>query len=236
MGKNYANRKPKYKRPKGDLYVTPKSLVWKLLQIGELNPEIPVWECAAGNGAISSVLKGNNFSVKSTDIITGEDFLQLPDQKWEGDIFTNPPFSLWDDFVYKAKFLTDNKIIMLGRTNYFGTYQRSLMGIWDHLKTVYIFNRYVDYQTPPRDDGLFHVGVLCTGWFVWDMSYTGKPTIEIMDVQKYAALGNIDNKKCKICKTPTVKYVDSNIIMQCTTCGLEYDPNNKIIDNFDAID
>lgn len=190
MGKSYASKKPKKDRPIGDLYITPKSLVWEFLKTNELDADLPIWECAAGTGVITSVLRSNRFSVKSTDISNGVNFLESPEQIWDGNIFTNPPFSLWDDFVTKAKSLTENKVVMLGRTNYFGTYSRYCSDIWDNLKTVYVFNRYVDYQTPERDDGLFHVGALCTGWFVWDMSYTGKPTIEFIDVQKYATLGN----------------------------------------------
>jgi hypothetical protein len=60
---------------------------------------------------------------------------------------------------------------------------------------VYPFNRYADYQTPARDDGLFHVGAMATAWFVWDMDYIGKPTIEVVDVQEYATLGNFNKSQ-----------------------------------------
>lgn len=39
------------------------------------------------------------------------------------------------------------------------------------------------------EDGLFHVGAMATGWYLWDMTYTGDPTIHVVDVQKYAKLG-----------------------------------------------
>lgn len=185
-GKAYANRKPIDQRPEGDLYVSPKSIVWELLKKEELNN--PVWECACGTGAISDVLAEKGINYKATDLTTGTDFLKQM-QKWDGDIFTNPPFSLWDDFVMKAKELSENRVIMLGRTNYFGTVSRYNSGIWENLKKVYVFNRYVDYQTPPRDDGLFHVGALCTGWFIWEKGYTGEPVLDLLDVQKYAKLG-----------------------------------------------
>lgn len=184
-GKAYANRKKVVDRPVGDLYHTPKSLVRELLDRETLhNP----WECACGSGAITDVLDEREISYKATDLYYGSDFLEttLP---YHGDIFTNPPFSLWDKFVTKAKEVSSGKTILLGRTNYFGTQSRFESGIWDELKTIYVFTRYVDYQTPLRDDGLFHVGALCTGWFVWEKGYSEKPNIEFIDVQKYAKLG-----------------------------------------------
>ena len=31
----------------------------------------------------------------------------------------------------------------------------------------------------------FKCGCLVTAWFHWDMNYDGKPSIEIIDIQKY---------------------------------------------------
>jgi hypothetical protein len=189
-GKAYANRKKIADRPDGDLYHTPKSLVWELLDRVELNNP---WECACGDGAITEVLDDREISYRSSDLSLGTNFLEC-DSPYAGDIFTNPPFSLWDAFVEKALNLSKRKVIMLGRTNYFGTQSRYESGIWEHLKEIYIFTRYVDYQTPKRDDGLFHVGALCTGWFIWDKEFLGTPTIDFIDVQKYAKLGAFKKK------------------------------------------
>ena len=104
-------------------------------------------------------------------------------------VITNPPFSLWDKFVVKAKSHC-KKFMFIGRLNYFGTNNRFQSGLWKNLKAVYPFNRYVDYQTPYREDGLFHVGAMATAWFLWDMKYIGEPKIRVLDIQKYAKLGN----------------------------------------------
>jgi len=190
MGKAYANRKSASERPGGDLYHTPKSLTTELLKVEKVNN---VWEPASGYGAITDVFKEHNIEYRATDILTGTNFLKTT-EKHNGDIMTNPPFSLWDKFVSKGKELSANKTIMLGRTNYFGTQSRFESGIWDTLKNIYVFTRYVDYQTPLRDDGLFHVGALCTGWFVWEQGYKGKPQIDFIDVQKYTKLGQYKRK------------------------------------------
>ena len=186
MSKAYANRKPQEQRPKNDLYHTPKSLIWELMKFEDLRNS---WECAAGHWAISNELFKKGLLSVASDLET-IDFLN-DNAKFPAvqTIITNPPFSLWDDFVFKAKEHNPEKIVMLGRTNYLGTYNRSKSGIWDELEYIYVFNRMVDYQTPFRKDGLFHVGALVTGWFVWNKGYTGEPKFKSLDVQKYAKLG-----------------------------------------------
>lgn len=222
MGKAYANRKEEKDRPKGDLYHTPKSLVRELLKVENFNYP---WECACGDGAITDVFKEHGMAFCHTDISTGTNFLDQTHQH-NGDIMTNPPFSLWDDFVMKGKEFTKNKLCLLGRTNYFGTHSRYSEGIWENLSKVYVFNRYVDYQTPKRDDGLFCVGVLCTGWFIWEKGYTGDPIIKIMDVQKYAKLGQFRN--CNECE-----YNHMGHLSKCDNCIFSnYGIKDSVISNF----
>lgn len=189
-GKNYFTRN--CFRP-GDLYYTPFSLVWELLKYEDFENCL---EPASGEGAIIKAAKNydNCEFIREGDIKKGEDFFDS--KSWHGDILTNPPFSLWDGFVFHAKKITDGKICMLGKLNYFGCVGRYKSGIWDGLKTVYIFNRYVDYRTPYREDGLFHVGGMATAWFVWDRDQNpiNIPEIRILDVQKYAKLGQFKNE------------------------------------------
>jgi hypothetical protein len=85
--------------------------------------------------------------------------------------------------------------MFIGRLNYLSTNSRYKSNLWNNLKSIYIFNRYVDYQTEFRDDGLFNVGAMATGWFLWDMNYNGKPNIEFIDVQEYAKLGNYKKRE-----------------------------------------
>lgn len=186
MGSKYASKKPKDKSRKGELFHTPMSLTRELLKVQTFQN---VLEPANGKGAISKVLKKIGVKVTTGDIIQGNDFFNM-EGCWNGDIVTNPPFSLWDRFVEKAKSLGPNRICFIGRVNYFGTHGRNINGIWNNLKIVYVFDRMVDYQTPYRRDGLFHVG-----WFIWEKNYNGEPEIKIMDVQRYATLGLYKEKK-----------------------------------------
>lgn len=102
-------------------------------------------------------------------MIYGNDFLKDDYSNKHYDwVATNPPFSYWDAFVEKSKGIADN-VIMIGRTNYFGAYNRYRNGLWNHLKTVYIFDRQI--------------------------AYDGKPSIEIIDIQKYLENGIDEIKK-----------------------------------------
>ena len=190
-GKAYANKKKKINRPEGDFYPTPKSLLWVISDV--IKQEFPIsqtiLEPASGNGAISNELKAMGYQVIENDLFNnGVDYLQT--QFTNNYIITNPPFSLWDEFVVKAK-QESKKVLMIGRLNYFGTNSRFTSGVWNNLKSVYCFNRYIDYRTPERNDGMFNVGAMATAWFLWDSEYTGNPQLHFVDVQDYAKLGNI---------------------------------------------
>lgn len=224
-GKAYMNRKSKENRPKGDLYDTPKSLVWELLKREKFEN---ILEPAAGNLAIVEALKSSpDFTSKVThsDINDGVSFFDY--KEWDGDILTNPPFSLWDEFIFHAKKIIKpgskiiapkkktvslfNRICMLGRPDCFAAHSRTTSGIWDGLKYEYVFDRRVDYRTPKRDDGHFHVGAMTSCWLIWEPGYTGEVIKRIIDVNNYATLG---------------QYIE------CDGCGgyvqTKYKENNKI--------
>lgn len=190
LGKAYANKKTKDKRPEGDFYETPKSLVWIVENLirSEFSSTETILEPCSGNGAISDELRKYGFTVKENDFFRGgNDYLSTSFS--EKYIITNPPFSLWDDFVVKAKKECE-KVMFIGKLNYFGTNSRLKKGIWNNLKSIHCFNRYVDYRTISREDGLFNVGAMASAWFLWDMDFIENPTIHFLDVQKYAKLGN----------------------------------------------
>lgn len=191
-GKAYANRREENDRPIGDFYVTPKSLLWTVKEYIEntFPKDESILEPCSGNGAISTELQKWGYHVVTNDLhFGGVDYLQNNTFDENKYVLTNPPFSLWDSFVEKAK-AHSNVVMIIGRLNYLSTNSRLHSGIWEELQDILIFSRYVDYQTPYREDGNFHVGAMATGWFVWKKGYTGKPAISFVDVQKYATLGN----------------------------------------------
>jgi len=180
---------------KGDLYYTPKSLVWTADHIIKREFTGDILEPCAGidHFPICEVLNLDigirTFGNDLFDRHTGKNYLE-ENKRFNAfdEVITNPPFSLWDDFILKAK-THCKKFMFIGRLNYYGTQSRVKKGIWNNLKGFYPFSRYVDYQGPYREDGLFHVGYLATAWFLWDMEYTGGLDFEILDVSKWAKLG-----------------------------------------------
>lgn len=201
IGKAYTNRKPVSERPESDFYPTPKYLVERLLihdafvenlqtsyEYARLHNrcEINVLEPACGNGAISSVLKKRlKFAnIIEHDIRTdGVDFLSYEPKEKIDLIITNPPFSLFDDFVQKAKKIAP-VVVFIGKLNFFGAYNRHMNDVWHDLRNVLIFNRQVDYRTEERDDGKFYCGNLVTGWFIWNVRYQKEYFMtDVIDVQ-----------------------------------------------------
>lgn len=194
-GKAYANRKALSERPASDFYVTPRALVWVAADVikQEFDKKYRILDPCSGTGIIADELRGMGYMVNEMDInhYGREDSLRdnyltayIPARQ----VIANPPFSQWDDFVIKAN-RSVGKVMMLGRLNYFGTYQRKEKGIWQGLKWVLPFDRYVDFRTPERDDGLFHVGAMATAWFIWEMGWRWEPKLRILSVNKYAKLG-----------------------------------------------
>lgn len=183
-GKAYANRKSIDKRPESDYYGTPKSCIYVLKeQTNELDNIDFVYEPACGKYQLSEGLNDIGIKTKCSDINMGIDFLS--DNSKKKIIITNPPFSLFDEFVLQAKKVS-NVFIFIAKTNFFGAYKRNKNGIWDNLKHVYVFNRQIDYRTPYRKDGKFYCGNLITGWFIWDTNYDKSYWKQsILDVQKY---------------------------------------------------
>lgn len=182
-GKAYSHRSPVIDN---DLYHTPECLTYKLLEIEKFKNVV---EPACGDMAIVEPLINKGYNPIFTDIERGDDFLKDSIINKKRDIITNPPFNEWDNFVLKSKELKTRKTAFIGRGNYFGTVDRYNSGIFDGLKKVYWFNRYVDYRTPRRKDGLFHVGAMLTGWFIWERGFKGDSVNNFIDVQDYAKLG-----------------------------------------------
>jgi hypothetical protein len=183
MGKAYANKKTLNKRPQADFYETPKCMTEELIKTGVLDGVKTIWDPCCGKFAITDVLEKHGFTCFKNDIMYGDDYFANDYQKHEC-IVMNPPFMLFDKFVEKAKKEAD-LVCVIGKANYFGSHSRNINGLWQHLREVYFFDRQIAYDKPLRADGKVECGMMITGWFIWDMSYNGKPTINVIDMNEY---------------------------------------------------
>ena len=152
-----------------------------------MNESKIILDPACGQHAIDDTLRDTGLFKKviGTDIIYGDDFLTKRNINPIYDtIVMNPPFELFDDFVFKAKEVAP-LVISIGKTDLFSAYQRYYNGLWKNLKAVYIFDRKVDYSNVERKE-TFKCGMMTTGWFVWDKNWD-KPywKTSIIDVQGY---------------------------------------------------
>ena len=201
-GKSYACRNISENRKReGDFYPTPKSLVWcaKDLFHNAIKPGRLITEPCCAGGQISKALNDIGYPVIENDLyskredIMHNDILHDDLDKWcSANVVTNFPFTIWDDCVM-AVLVKKNleTLITIGRLNYLSTQSRLELPLWNHLKEVWTFSRYVDYRTEEREDGLFHVGAMASAWFYFTKKEVKNPVIKFVDVQKYAALGNI---------------------------------------------
>ena len=89
-----------------DYYPTPKDVTVALMRFitnnSLLQPGSTIWEPACGEMAISDVIKDFGHNVFSSDIQTGNDYLQTPPPYRFDGIITNPPFKQSELFIKKA--------------------------------------------------------------------------------------------------------------------------------------
>ena len=100
-----------------DFYPTPSWATRALLSQETFQGEI--WECACGDGAMSSVLEEGGNKVISSDLFDrgfgshGIDF--TTSDLTSDNIVTNPPYNLAEDFVHKGVVSAKNKFALLLR-------------------------------------------------------------------------------------------------------------------------
>lgn len=169
-------------REANDFYPTHPGATRALLGVEKFDGAI--WECACGEGDISSVLEDAGYAVVSTDLIDrgyGEcrrDFLM----EWKSEapnIVTNPPFKLASKFVEKALDLTRGKVAMFLRLAFLEGVERGGIFPEQPLARIWVMSRRVPmWRGEVRDE----IGsLMAMAWFVWDHSHEGPPQLGWLD-------------------------------------------------------
>lgn len=171
-------------RADNDFYATdPKSVEQAYPLLLQCGLGHKVWECACGKGHIAKVLKAKGHEVKCTDLIYygyGEvqDFLFTQD-KWDGDILTNPPFKLAREFVERALMLIDNgrRVFMFLKIQFLeGLARRELFNICPPVNVLVYSGR--QFCAKDGDFSKPRVSMLTFAWFVFQKGYKGPTTIK----------------------------------------------------------
>lgn len=180
-----ASSHTKNDREQHDYYATdPKAL--KLLL--KLETFSNVWEVSCGEGHLSKVLIENNIHGRSTDLIDrgfgehGFDFLAIDNLKWGGDIITNPPYKLAQEFVEKSMEIIDSgsKVAMFLKLQFLeGKARRKLFTKYPP-KTIYVSSSRLLCAKNADFKGMIAGGgsAVAYCWYIWQKGYNGETIIK----------------------------------------------------------
>ena len=169
-----------YERVEHDFYSTDPSAIDYLLQHETFDENI--WECACGNGNLSKQLEKYGYNVYSTDLVYrgyGEkksvDFIKQR-KSFDGDIITNPPYTLQEDFILNALQLSKRKVAMFLKIQFLESKKRYLKIFRNYPPTrIYVFvKRIWCYR---NDDRTNKNSAVCYSWFVWDKENIGETKV-----------------------------------------------------------
>lgn len=168
-------------REKHDFYATDPDAVRKLLEVEKFNTNI--WEPCAGQGHIGKTLEEYGYKVKATDLIDrgyGQDGISLLDceEKFNGDIVTNPPYKDAQKFVEKMLDLVNDgsKVACLLKIQFLESQSRQKLFKKHPPKYVYIFSKRTNCAKNGRFD-LYTSSAVCYAWFVWEKGFNSDPRI-----------------------------------------------------------
>ena len=177
-----ASNHVKEERQTEDYYATNPKAAEILLQEETFNKDI--WECCCGEGHLSKVFEINGYNVKSSDLINrgyGDvfDFLSTENKVWEGDIITNPPYSLAKDFIEKALQIIPqgNKVAMFLKLTFLESQSRKKMFTDIPPKTLYVSTSRIQCAKN-GDFNLYPSSAIAYGWYVWEKGFKGNTIIK----------------------------------------------------------
>lgn len=168
-------------REENDYYATEPKAVKLLLDEETFNANI--WECACGELHISNVLNEYGYNVRNSDLIKRVenieqlDFLQS-NEKWHGDIITNPPYKYAQEFIEKSIDLIEdgNKVAMLLRLQFLEGKRRKELFKKYPPKFVYVFNGRINCAKN-GDFKTYNSSAMSYAWYVWEKGYKGETII-----------------------------------------------------------
>lgn len=169
-------------RDTNDYYATEPKAAELLIELETVNN---IWECACGEGHLSKVFNSYGYNVRSSDLIDrgyGDvlDFLKC-DEKWLGDIITNPPYKYAIEFIEKGLELVEDgsKVIMFLKVLFLESQKRKKLFKKYPPKYIYVSSSRIqiakggDFKRMKEGGG----SAIAYAWFVWVKGFKGDTII-----------------------------------------------------------
>ena len=174
-------------REQNDYYATDPVAIDALLKDGGAKLAPRLWECSCGAGHLSKKLEEYGYKVYSSDLIDrgygtgGVDFLKC-NKEFKGDIITNPPYSLAQEFIEHALELVPNgnKVFMFLKLQFLEGKKRKELFERHCLKTVYVSSSRILCAKNGDFDGMRAGGgsAVAYAWYEFEKGYYGDTIIK----------------------------------------------------------
>lgn len=172
-------------RQSEDFYATDPIAAELLLEIEQFDGDI--WECACGENHLANVFKEHGYNVRTSDIIARVegteiiDFLNYND-KWDGNIITNPPYSKAKEFIEKSLEIIPEgkKVAMFLKVQFLEGKARKKLFEKYPPKTIWVSSSRIlcaknaDFEGMKRGGG----SAVAYCWFIWEKGYKGDTIVK----------------------------------------------------------
>ena len=202
-GHSIAGMSTERDRVEDDYYATPPEATKEFLDSFGLNNCKTILEPACGEGHISKEIEkyftslgysvGTEVKIDSTDLVDrgygrGDiDFLDLHEKFKYDCIITNPPFKLAKEFIEKALTISNKYVIMFAKIQLLEGIGRKELFEKNPPKYIYVFRNRINplrNGNPLDEKGKPWASTMCFAWFVWEIGFTGEPTIRWLQTNK----------------------------------------------------
>lgn len=167
-------------RHKEDYYATEPTATKMLCRLETFSN--PILEPACGEGHISKQLIEYGYEVVSRDIVDRgfgcvADFLYMNNEKWSGDIITNPPYNLAQEFVEQALGMVNegNKVAMFLKLTFLEGKKRAEFFKKNPPCRIWVSSSRL--KCAKNGDFEKSVDAVAYAWFVWEKGYKGNPEL-----------------------------------------------------------
>lgn len=172
-------------RQNEDFYATDPIAAELLLKLEQFDGDI--WECACGENHLANVFKEHGYNVRTSDIVERIEGTEIIDflnynEKWNGNIITNPPYSKAKEFIEKSiEIIPDGKkVAMFLKVQFLeGKARRKLFEKYPP-KTIWVSSSRILCAKNADFDGMKRGGgsAVAYCWFIWEKGYKGDTVVK----------------------------------------------------------